>query len=212
MTTHAHPVVCALAVAAASLSLARNAAASSDFPSIVAKQWNISGRLAGASAQGCTLCHKNDDGGFGTVNRAFGVTMHTRLHVVGGEPDTLRSALDNDKSHALDSDGDEISDWQELAVDHTNPNDPKDFKLPPPPPPDAGSAGEGGQSSVGNGGGQGSSSEPPPYRPTPAGDLPPPFEHGCAFVGAPARRRCSESFALLLAAFVGRGLRRRHRR
>jgi len=209
LVTRAGRMLLAAAVTTASLSVARTAQASSDFPSIVAKQWNIGGRLAGASAQGCTLCHKNDDGGFGTVNRAFGVTLRTRLHVIGGEPDSLRSALDYDKSHALDSDGDKISDWQELAIDHTSPNDPNDFKLPPAPPPDAGTAGEGGQSSTSSDGGRGSSNEPPPYAPAPDGDLPPPFEHGCAFVRHSVTGGLTTSFTLAVAACAARYFRRR---
>ena len=185
------------------------ASASSTYPDIVKKTWNISGNLAGASAQGCTLCHQNDEGGFGTATRPFGKTMLSQ-HAIGATPDSLPGALNRDRALALDSDGDKVSDYQELAIDRTNPNDPKSFKLLPPPPPDAGSGGQGGDS--GTDGGQGGQTDlglPPPYSAPPLEDLPPPFEHGCALAPAPTCGGFAASLALALAAFARRRSRQR---
>lgn len=199
----------ALAVGVLTGALAGTASASSTYPDIVKKTWNITGNLAGASAMGCTLCHQNDDGGFGTATRPFGKTMLSQ-HAIGATPDSLPGALNRDRSLALDSDGDKVSDYQELALDHTNPNDPKSFKLPPPPAPDAGGGGQGGDSGTDGGqGGQTALVSPPPYSAPPLEDLPPPFEHGCALAPAPACGGFAASLALALAAFARRRSRQR---
>ena len=182
------------------LGLARTAPASTTFPPIVKSHWNVS-TLAKGDADGCTLCHRDDAGGFGTATRPFGKTM-LRLHVIGATPDTLPKALDTDRSQALDSDGDKISDYQELVVDHTNPNDPKSFTLPPPPPPDGGEGGQSGGASSGGEGDQPSSPAPPPYTPPASDDLPPPFEHGCALAPDAAAGGFMPWLAVALAALA----------
>lgn len=167
-----------LSLATLAFTMALPSAASTTFPPIVKSRWGVSVLMKG-DADGCTLCHQDDNGGYGTATRPFGKTM-LKLHVIGKTPESLPNALDYDKSHAIDSDGDSIGDYQELAVDHTNPNDPKSFVLPPPPPDGGSEGGAGGATSSNDEGGQPNAVEPPPYEPPPADDLPPPFEHGCA--------------------------------
>lgn len=191
-------------VAVCACAISRASSASTTFPPIVKSRWGVSVLVSG-DADGCTLCHQDDNGGYGTATRRFGKTM-LKLHVSGKTPESLPSALDYDKSHAIDSDGDSIGDYQELAIDHTNPNDPKSFTLPPPPP-DAGSEGGAGGTASSDEGGQPSVVEPPPYEPPPTDDLPPPFEHGCAL--APASTHGGlVAFVTLATALAARRRRR----
>jgi MYXO-CTERM domain-containing protein len=183
----------------------RTAHATDGFPQTIKSYWRIN-KLP-VKGQGCQLCHHDDSGG--TVTQPFG--LQVRSHgAIKYENSSLQKALDYVYSHHTDSDGDGISDYQEIAVDGTNPNDRKDFKPPPAPPPDGGEGGQPSGTGTGGEGGQPSSVEPPPtYVPPPAEALPPPFEHGCAMTSRP--HGSSNLLVMLALAVLGRRSGRRRR-
>jgi len=161
------------------------------------------------------LCHGSEAGGKNTATQPFGVTLRTKARVVGANAGSLRTGLSYVATHATNSDGDPVSDYEEIALDGTDPNDAHKFvpPAPPPPPPDGG--GEGGAAGAhGEGGGGGQAGETPTtparsdYPPLPPPeDLPPPYVHGCAMnaAGTDSER----GLALLLAAAVAVLRRRR---
>jgi hypothetical protein len=82
----------------------------------------IQAQLGLAQAPDCTLCHRDDVGGIGTVVRPFGRTMVEHFGLTGGSNiAALRAALEGDDAEHLDSDGDGIADIDELRAG-TNPN------------------------------------------------------------------------------------------
>lgn len=98
------------------------AAASSPFPS------SIDGHLTLGYAPQCTLCHRDLNGGSGTVVQPFGEKMRERGLVSGNVP-SLDNALDALEGEGSDVDGDGVGDIQELR-DGTNPN-PQGLDEPP---------------------------------------------------------------------------------
>lgn len=71
---------------------------------------------------GCPSCHNNQVGGIGTVTRPFGITLMD-LGLKAADVSTLYEALTLLEPSNRDSDGDTISDFDELAPDG-DPNDP----------------------------------------------------------------------------------------
>lgn len=90
---------------------ARTAFASSSFPP------TIKAELGLMAAPACTLCHRSDVGGFGTVVTPFGRTMMNRLGTTAANISSLKAALVADEAQHLDSDGDGVSDIDELQTD-----------------------------------------------------------------------------------------------
>ena len=68
----------------------------------------------------CALCHFNGVTGYGTVTTPFGKTLMARGALAGNEASML-GALDAMQTAATDSDGDGVSDIQELK-NGTDPN------------------------------------------------------------------------------------------
>jgi hypothetical protein len=91
-------------------SAAPSAFASITFPPTIQSQLGL------VSAPPCTLCHRNDDGGFGTIVTPFGRTMMNRYGVTAVNVASLKAALASDEADRLDSDGDGVSDIDELQA------------------------------------------------------------------------------------------------
>lgn len=195
----------ALAFAASTVAVTGRANASSDYPSVIEQKWGL--KQLPVRGQGCMLCHHDDVGGVGTATQLFGVTVR-RLGAQKANAPSLRTALDGVRTRMTNSDGDPVSDYVEIAVDGTNPNDPKSFVAPLPV---TSAGGQGGESSAGDAGG--AASEPvtqPSSEPLPTTELPPPYTHGCALGAA---RGAPHAWLTLLAVAVGlRWVRRRRQR
>lgn len=101
-------------VAVAALSSAP-ALASLSFPPVIQSELGL------VKAPDCTLCHRTDAGGFGTVTRPFGRTMMSQLGLTAANTAALRSALSGADAAKFDSDDDGVSDIDELRMG-TDPN------------------------------------------------------------------------------------------
>lgn len=104
-----------LALAVATAVTAVSARASSDYPDIVKSKLGL------AKVPDCVLCHSDDNGGDGTIVTWFGLSMQD-FGVQGKRPDLLDVALDKIQNEDWDSDGDGISDIDELRAG-SDPND-----------------------------------------------------------------------------------------
>lgn len=212
---------CGTALLAATWLTPASALASKNYPGVVISYWRVTApSKLPVPGDGCLLCHKTNDGGNGTIDKPFGKTMQSH-GLKGAQTNTLYTALAYVANHSaatpiVDSDHDAVPDYTEVAIDHTNPNDPKSFVRPPPVeiPPVGGAAGESGAGGAGlqtAEGGAGAVDHPtngPVFLPPAAGELPPPFAHGCAL----ARHRDTDAGAfgwLGVLALVGRRARRR---
>ena len=102
-------------ITAAILTRSAPALASLSFPPAIQSELSL------AKPPECTLCHRNDAGGFGTVTRPFGRTMMTQFGLTAANVAALRSALAGSDAAKLDSDGDGSSDIDELR-EGTDPN------------------------------------------------------------------------------------------
>ena len=100
------------------------AAASIEYPALVKSYWGVK-KLPVSGADGCPLCHTTDPGMLGTANQKFAITLKS-FGLQQMNDNALRAALDKNKSKMTDSDGDGYSDYEELTVYGTNPDDAKD--------------------------------------------------------------------------------------
>lgn len=82
----------------------------------------------------CTLCHRTNSGGRGTVTTPFGKTTMSPYGLGAGSTSKLDSVLQQMEADGVDSDGDGVGDIAELRAG----TDPNVANAPPPPPPDAG--------------------------------------------------------------------------
>lgn len=99
-------------VLAAALIAPASAFASSSYPGVIQEE------VGASSAPACTICHDNPSGGIGTATTAFAETAKAR-GLEAANPDSLREVLGILKAEGVrgaDSDGDGISDYDELAA------------------------------------------------------------------------------------------------
>ncbi len=105
----------ALALSLALGLVARIAGASPIYPALIQQHLNVN------YVPPCTICHRDNNGGIGTVAQPFGrALMGLGLHG-GSDPASLIGALNRAKAQGLDSGGDGIPDIQELVAG-MNPN------------------------------------------------------------------------------------------
>jgi len=78
----------------------------------------------------CTLCHRDEHGGFGTVIQRFGLAMQglQDVGIKGKHPELIGPALDALEQNGTDSDGDDRPDVEELR-EGSNPNQAGDGVL-----------------------------------------------------------------------------------
>jgi len=177
--------------------------ASETFPGTIKDAWQV--LKLPVKGEGCLLCHATDPGKKDNVNRPFGLTV--KAHgAKKADPSSLRRALTSVRAMAVNSDGDPVSDYQEIAIDGTNPNDPKSFVPPTVVKPEGGAGGDGGASGVdGTGGDMGVDG---PHFPPADFSGPPPFEHGCSLAASPDEGWKSALGVFALVAAAARIMRR----
>jgi hypothetical protein len=103
-----------LRVAALAIALlifgARRAQAEPDFPAGIQNAAGI------PCAPPCTLCHTETPGSALTATRAFARSLLATGKLVGGQPQSLRDAVQVLRDKHVDSDGDGVPDTDELAA------------------------------------------------------------------------------------------------
>lgn len=105
--------------------------ASLSYPTRIKDRWAVPGKLPAAGGKdGCLLCHTKEAGGLNTATEPFAVTLRM-YNLSGADDDSLLAALDRDKKNEEDSDRDRFSDYDEIAVHGTDPNDAADKPTPP---------------------------------------------------------------------------------
>ncbi len=96
--------------------LAAPAVASTNYPTVIETYLSLSNPIP----ESCSLCHTNGATGVGTVNTPFGKSARAK-GLVSGNDAKLRQVLDALVADHTDSDGDGVSDIDELKAG-TSPN------------------------------------------------------------------------------------------
>jgi hypothetical protein len=99
----------ALVTLVAGLLVCASAAATPNFPPVIQQI------LSAPASPACSLCHVGGVTQRGTVNTAFGAAMRQR-GLVAYEEAALRSALDQMQRDAVDSNGNGVTDIEELKA------------------------------------------------------------------------------------------------
>jgi hypothetical protein len=190
-----------LATLAGAFFAATPARASEIFPEVIHETWDFDHTIPVQGNQGCRLCHTDEVGGTENVTQRFGRVIKEHYRVEEKQSAKLENALKDIRTRRQDTDGDGVTDFDEIVEDSTNPNDENDF-IEPPPPSEGGAGGE-----TGEAGSRSSETElPPTAPPLEFDDLPPPMGHGCA-IGGPSRDSLAYGAGLFFA--LGLWLRRR---
>jgi hypothetical protein len=105
------------------------AAASMDFPEELLRYYDV--ETLPAAGDGCTLCHRNDEGGFESITTPYGRALFGNFGVVALDVTKLRAGLQAAESARWDSDRDGIADADELRSG-MNPNVFDGMGEPPP--------------------------------------------------------------------------------
>lgn len=109
MKTRTTPLRAALLASRVVLLWSGMAHASSNYPETIQA-------VTGAAAKPeCTLCHTTDSGGAGTVTRPFGKLMMNKYKLTSGNPDYLKRVLSGLQAEGVDSNGNGVIDFDELA-------------------------------------------------------------------------------------------------
>lgn len=104
------PSLAALALGIALSLVPRVAGASPSYPALMKQDLNLN------YVPECTICHRDNNGGIGTVVKPFGrAMMGLGLHG-GSDPAALQNALNRAKAEGLDSGGDGVPDIQEVVA------------------------------------------------------------------------------------------------
>lgn len=184
--------------------------ASSSYPNRIKARWAVSGKLPAGGQDGCLLCHTKEAGGLNTATKPFAQTLRQKYDLTGADDDALLGALEKDEKNADDSDRDGFSDYDEIAVHGSDPNDAASKPAPTPTGTggEVGASGAGGETVAGGmpstGGALGagaSPGEPEPEFCTPERAIYPTPEYGCRFGSAAPR-----GFPLVTTWMVGLGL------
>jgi hypothetical protein len=114
-----------LQLALATFFIAEVARASADYPAAIQMKAILT------YTPDCTLCHANADGSDGMVATDFARTLWALGMRGRGDVDSLNRALDKVRARQWDTDGDGISDVDEL-VGSTDPSGPALSRFPAP--------------------------------------------------------------------------------